>query len=365
MSQTSKIGIIVDDDFSSKNNPPYPHPIFLSYESPMRIKSIINYLERQGVFDNERISKIKTNPVEESTLHLAHTKYHVESIKNFSSRGFGLLGDEVFVTEDTFNLAKKAVGGTLRAIESVLNYEVNQSFALVRPPGHHALQEKASGLCIFNNIANSVIYLREKIHDYQRIAIIDIDAHFGDGLVQYFYDDPSVLYFSVHEFDYGEGDIGFIDELGAEEGLGRSINFPIPMNTSDVDFLEFMDVLEPILEEFKPQLIIIATGFDLYFDDPVGNGLLTSLSYYRFTKRILKIAENICEGKLAFILEGGYSFVGLPHCVYAIIKALLGEDYEQPIFEKIEFLEESKKEDISKIKNSLKKLLSSYWDSIK
>ncbi|MHA2391468.1 MAG: histone deacetylase family protein [Promethearchaeota archaeon] len=365
MPQTNKIGIIVDEDFSSKNNPPYPHPIFLSYESPMRIRAIINYLERQGIFDNERISKIEATPVEESILHLAHTNYHIESIKNFSSRGFGLLGDEVFVTGDTFDLAKKAVGGTLRAIESVLNNDVNQSFALVRPPGHHALQEKASGLCIFNNIANSVIYLRKKLHNDQKIAIIDIDAHFGDGLVQYFYDDPSVLYFSIHEFDFIDGDIGFIDELGVEDGLGRSINFPVPSNISDVDFLEFMDILEPILEEFKPQLIIVAAGFDLYFDDPVGNGLLTSLSYYRFTESLLKIAENLCEGKLAFILEGGYSLVGLPHCVYAVIKAFLGEDYEEPIFERINFLEETKKDEIKKIKDSLKKLLSNYWNSIK
>ncbi|MFW9785078.1 MAG: hypothetical protein ACFFFB_22545, partial [Candidatus Heimdallarchaeota archaeon] len=205
----------------------------------------------------------------------------------------------------------------------------------------------------------------EKLQKNLKIAIIDIDAHFGDGLVQYFYDDPNVLYFSVHEYDYAEGDIGFIDELGAEEGLGRSINFPLPFNTSDREFLEFMEVLEPVLHEFKPQLIIIAAGFDLYFDDPVGNGLLTSLSYYNFTQKMLRIADSLCEGKLAFILEGGYSLLGLPHCIYAIIKALLGEEYEQPIFEKLEFLEESKIDQIKKVKNSLKKLLSNFWESIK
>ena len=237
------------------------------------------------------------------------------------------MGDEIFITEDTFELAKKAVGGTIQAIKSVLNSDVNQSFALVRPPGHHALQEKASGLCIFNNIANSIIYLKKKLHYNKKIAIIDIDAHFGDGLVQYFYDDPSVLYFSVHEFDFVEGDIGFIDELGEGEGLGKSINFPIPMNTSDEDFLEFLDILEPVLNEFTPDIMIIAAGFDLYFADPIGNGLLTSISYYNFTEKLLKIAEKICEGKLVFILEGGYSLIGLPHCVYAVLKALIGEEF--------------------------------------
>lgn len=365
MTPINKIGIIVDDDFALKNIPPYPHPIFLSYESPLRIKSILSFLDEKKVFENERIIKMKPTSVDETILDLAHTKYHIESIKNFSNRGYGLLGDEIFITGDTFELAKNAVGGTIRAVRSVINLEVNQSFALIRPPGHHALREKASGLCIFNNIANAVIYLRVHNNYKKRIAIIDIDAHFGDGLVQYFYDDPDVLYFSVHEFDFVEGDIGFIDELGVGEGLGRSINFPIPMNTSDADFLEFMDVLEPILEEFNPGIIIIAAGFDLYFADPVGNGLLTSISYYRFTKKILNIAKKMCEGKLAFILEGGYSLIGLPHCIYAVMKALLGDDYEQPNFEKIEFTEESKSEEIKKIKRALKKLLSDYWSFLK
>ncbi|MHA1912969.1 MAG: histone deacetylase family protein [Promethearchaeota archaeon] len=364
MTETNKIGIIVDKDFAEKNNPPYPHPIFLSYESPLRIQTILNYLEIKDVFENERVFKIGVNPVEESTLNLAHTKYHIDSIKNISSRGYGLLGDEVFVTEDTFELAKKAVGGTIVAVENVLNQQVDQSIALIRPPGHHALREKASGLCIFNNIANSIIYLRQKLQRILKVAIIDIDAHFGDGLVQYFYEDPSVLYFSVHEFDFVEGDIGFIDELGAEEGLGKSINFPIPPKTTDAHFLTFMDILEPLLEEFDPEIIIIAAGFDLYFADPIGNGSLTSISYYNFARRILNIAKNICEGKVAFILEGGYSLIGLPYCVYAVIQGLLGYEYEQPDFEKFDVSEEEKEEDIKKIKNSLKKLLSNYWDSI-
>jgi len=365
MTKTNKIGIIVDEDFASKNAPPYPHPIFLSYETPLRIGSILNFLEEKNVFLNERVIKIKPVSVEESVLKLAHTKYHIDSVKNFSNRGFGLLGEEIFITEDTYELAKKAVGGTIQAINSVLNNDVDQSFALIRPPGHHALREKASGLCIFNNIANSIIHLKDNRQYNKKIAIIDIDAHFGDGLVQYFYDDPSVLYFSVHEFDFEEGDIGFIDELGEGEGLGKSINFPIPMNTSDEDFLEFLDILEPVLNEFTPDIMIIAAGFDLYFADPIGNGLLTSISYYNFTEKLLKIAEKICEGKLVFILEGGYSLIGLPHCVYAVIKALMGEEHEPQIFEKVQFSTEAKNEEISKIKNSLRNLLADYWNSLK
>ncbi|MFX0027977.1 MAG: histone deacetylase [Candidatus Hermodarchaeota archaeon] len=358
----NKIGLIIDKDFTIKNIPPYPHPTFLSYETPLRISSILNLIEKKKIFENERITKINPSSMEESILNLAHTTYHIESIKNFSKRGYGILGDEIFITEDTYELAKKAVEGTIQAIKSVLDYDVKQSFAFIRPPGHHALQEKASGLCIFNNIANAILYLRKNMIYKEKIAIIDIDAHFGDGLVQYFYSDPNVLYFSVHEFDFVDGDIGFIDELGEGEGLGKSINFPLPMGISDVEYLEFIDIVEPILNEFNPDIIIIAAGFDMHFSDPIGNGLLTSISYYRFTEKILRIAENICEGKLAFILEGGYSLVGLPQCVYSVIQALLGEKYKQPIFEKAVLSTTSKIEEVTKIKVALKRMLSNYWD---
>ncbi len=364
MKSKNRIGIIQDDDFASKNIPPYPYPTFFSYENPLRIKSVMGYLEKNKILDNERIIKIEPIDLEEEIIYLAHTKYHVDSIKALSSRGSGLLGDEVYVTEDTFSLAKKAIGGTISAVKSVINNEISHSIALIRPPGHHALREKASGLCIFNNIANSILYLRDKLEYNKRIAIVDIDAHFGDGLVQYFYDDPSILYFSIHEFDFVEGEIGFIDELGTGEGLGKSINFPMPFNSTDEDFLECFDILEPILREFMPDLIIVAAGFDMYFADPIGNCLLTTKAYYEFTERLLKITEEICNGKLVFILEGGYSLLGLPACIYSVIQSLLNEMYERPSFEYLDFTDNSKKDEIIKIKSALKNLLAKYWNSI-
>ncbi|MFX1455519.1 MAG: histone deacetylase [Promethearchaeota archaeon] len=364
MMKDSKIGIIIDDDFASKHAPVYPHPIFLSYENPLRIKTILNFLKEKNIFKNERIIQFRPITVEESTLKLVHTQYHIDSIRNFSKRGFSLLNEEIFVTEDTYELAKKAVGGAIQAIKKVSKNDVDQSFALVRPPGHHALKERASGLCIFNNIATSIMYLREKLDNLKKIAIIDVDTHFGDGIAQYFYEDRNVLYFSIHEFDFVEGDIGFIDELGEGEGLGKNINFPIPYNITDNEFLEFMDLLEPILKEFRPEIIIVAAGFDMYFDDPVGNGKITSISYYRFTERLLDLANEICGGKLSFILEGGYSLIGLPYCVFAVIKALLGEPYEPPIFEKFSHITEFERDNMSKIKSGLIKLLKEYWSSL-
>ena len=361
-----KIGIILDDDFGSKHIPPYPKPSFISFEHPVRINCILNHLERNGIFKDNRVVKVKPKKIDDAILELAHSKYHIETIKKISDVGGGLLDEEVFVTEDTFDLAKKAVGGAIEAIEGVVKNRFTQSFAIIRPPGHHAHREKSSGLCIFNNIANSILYLRKKLSFSEKIAIIDIDDHFGDGLAQYFYDDPSVLYFSIHEFDFTEGDLGMVDELGMDEGIGKNINFPVPEGITNADFYYCLDLLDPILNEFQPALIVVATGFDMYYADPIGNCSLTSIAYNKFADKILKIAENVCEGKISFILEGGYDIIGLPFCVEAIIKALLKEKYEPPDYEKnLSFLDDSKRKEIDKIKTFLKNLLNPYWTKIK
>ena len=365
MTENKKIGIVIDADFAKKNDPPYQHPIFLSYENPLRVKAILEYFKQINLWDDNRIIRLRPKQINEDILNLAHTKFYIDTIKRLSDFGGGILDEEVFITEDTFFLAKKAVGGTIAAIEKVIKKEISQSIALIRPPGHHALREKGSGLCIFNNIATSILYLRKEVSYKKKIALIDIDDHFGDGLAQYFYDDPDVLYCSIHEFDFLENDIGFISELGAGEGLGKTINFPVPNGISDDEFLVFLEVLEPILKEYKPDLIIVAMGFDMYFDDPIGNCFLTSISYHKFAEKILSIAENLCEGKLAFILEGGYSLIGLPVCVHAVLSGLLKEEYKQPHFEKINLSRESKMEEVLQIKLKLQSLLKDYWTVLK
>jgi len=333
----------------------------LSYESPLRMISIMNYMNKTGIFNNENIIKLSPKSIDNSTLKIAHSQYHIDLIKRFSESGHGILGDEVFIDKDSFSLAKKAVGGAIEALESVIDGKVNQSFALIRPPGHHASRDNASGLCIFNNIANSILYLREKRQFYKKIAIIDIDDHFGDGISRYFYNDPDILYFSVHEYDFLDGDLGYITELGEGNGLGKNINFPLPINTTDENFLEFMNILIPILTNFNPDLIICAIGFDMHFSDQIGNCLLTSKSYYQFTTQLLALSEQICEGKLSLILEGGYNLIALPICVHTVINALLGKDYYKSKFEEIDFLKFNNKQKIIRIKNNLKKLLKEFW----
>lgn len=357
-----KIGIVTDLQFAEKNEPPYPKPTFFSFEHPFRIKSILKFLEDNQTFEKPSIIKLNPLNIEDSILKLGHSNYYINTIKRLSKFGGTIIGEENYVTEDTFEIGKMAVGGAIKALESIIAGEISQSFALIRPPGHHALREKAAGLCIFNNIAIAIKYLREILGYKEKIAIIDIDDHFGDGLARFFYEDPEVLYFSVHEFDFLDGDIGFLTELGAEKGLGKNINFPIPTYTTDEEFFEIFNIITPILKEFQPGLIIIAAGFDMHFADPIGNCLLTSNSYYKFTQKIQELANLVCEGNLSFILEGGYNILALPICVQAVINALLREPFKQYQFEKRDFTQYSKKHEVLKIKNSLKKRLSKYWN---
>jgi len=358
----NKIGIIYDDDFALKHVPPYPKPTFLSFENPARIEAMIKALKREQIFEKTQVIRFNSSEIEDTILELAHSKFHIDSIRKISGGGGAIIDEEVFITSDSFELAKKAVGGAITAVERVIKSDVNQSIALIRPPGHHAFRDKASGLCIFNNIALSILNLRHKLDNTEKVAIIDIDNHFGDGLAHYFYEDPSVLYISVHEYDFSQMDMGFIDEVGVGEGIGKNINIPVPGGLTSSEFLGLIDFIEPFLREFSPRIIIIATGFDTYFADPIGNGLLTSDTFHKFSKKMLKIAEELCEGRLVFILEGGYSIIGLQYCILALIKGLLNEDYSRPNFEDLAPINSPNRNDLEKIKKALIHLMRPYWN---
>ena len=360
-----QIGIIIDEIFGLKHIPPYPKPTFIAFEHPNRIKSMIEILNRELIFNNPRVQKFSPLEIEDDILELAHSKFHIDAIKRISEGGGGIIDDEVFVAPDTFEVAKKAANGAITAVEKVISNEVHQSIALIRPPGHHAFRNKSSGLCIFNNIALAIFYLRQKRNFTGKIAILDIDNHFGDGLAHFFYEDPSVLYISIHEYDFSQVDVGFINELGAEDGIGTNINLPVPEGISTDEFLELIDFIEPILVEFSPSMIIIPTGFDTYFADPIGNGLLTSVAFYEFSRKIKKIANQLCEGKIAFILEGGYSIIGLQYCLLALIKGLLDEKYSPPPFEFPARNDHSNFNNLEKIKKALIQMIKPYWNCYK
>lgn len=363
MIERKKVGLITDNDFTFMHEPPFPKPSFLSFENPTRILNIFRELKKHGIFNRTDIVKLFPLKITITDLLLGHSRYHIDSIKRLSQLGGGVIAEDVFITRDTFRVAKKAVGGAVQALKTIIEGTLNRTFAIIRPPGHHATRESASGLCIFNNIAIAIMYLRNTLNFSGKIAIVDIDDHFGDGLARYYYADPSVLYFSIHEFDYQNGDLGLINELGEGLGKGTNINYPLPSSIIGSEFMSMFEILEPVLKEFQPELIIVATGFDMYFADPIGNCELTSKVYYQFSKKIIELSEILCEGRISFILEGGYSTIGLPYCMLAIIKALLNEEYKVPEFEDFP-VSKNLREEVKKIRNTLLTLLAPHWKSI-
>lgn len=340
--------IIYHPLFSELNQLDQPKPFFEAYETPLRTRMIWNYLKKIGYvkrdfkemsktkkdfFVNSDIDLVFKQPeiMKKEDLYLVHSKYHVELVEQFSKVGSGQIGNLVQATPDTFHIASLSAGGAYEAISNVYERKCNQSFAIIRPPGHHAIADASDGLCVFNNIAIAIRKLQKDFNFKGKIAIIDIDTHYGDGISKIFYEDPKILYTSIHEFDFSTGEAGFFTEMGANKGLGTTINFPIPLKCGDSFFQEYCSFIEPFLEKFSPELIIVAAGFDGHFSDPIGNLTYTSRGYKFFADWLKKIAEKVCSGRISFCLEGGYNLLILPRLIETIISSFIPVKPRKPI----------------------------------
>jgi acetoin utilization deacetylase AcuC-like enzyme len=200
--------------------------------------------------------------------------------------------------------------------------EVTNAFCAVRPPGHHALEDRAMGFCIFNNIAIGAKYIQKK-YNLSDILIVDWDVHHGNGTQATFYDDPSVLYFGIHQYPFYPGS-GSEAEKGSDKGINLTINVPLPIGSGDDDYLRaFEEKLEPAALNFSPDFVLISTGFDAHKDDLLGGMRITAEGFAKLTQIVKEISEKCCDGRLVSILEGGYGLEGLAASVEAHIKVLM------------------------------------------
>jgi acetoin utilization deacetylase AcuC-like enzyme len=355
------IGIIHHPDFGTKHDISIPHPHFESFETPERLAAVHSYFQEKNIFDQPEIDSILAKPIEEEELYRLHSPYLTDVVKSLSKLGGGEIGYHSYASKDAFDVAKLAVGGTILACEEVLKRNVDQSFALIRPPGHHSGYSNAEGLCIFNNCAVAVKYLQSK-KKLNRTLIIDLDSHHGDGTTEFFYSDPTVMFISIHEY-FNEADKGDIFEIGHGAGEGYNINVPLPFLAGDLSYLKsFEKVIPPLAKDFKPELIIVGMGFDTHYSDPVGNLRLTSRSYATITQQLRELAEEICEGKLVFVLEGGYNLLGLPKFIEIVIKTLLDQVSEIDFFDSyMNFTDDDVSSEAIKQVNLLRRVLSKYW----
>lgn len=295
-------------------------------EGARRLSFTFDFLQKTGAL--EKLVLIKPRQASLDEVMMVHYAEYIQKVKAFSERGGGSFGYDNVGSRETYETALLAAGGTLTAIENVMDKSVDNSFALVRPPGHHATAGQGMGFCYFNNVAIGARYAMKR-YNLSRVLVVDWDEHHGNGTEHIFYNDPSVLYFSVHR-DWSFPGTGMAEKVGAREGEGYNINVPLPRSSGDLEYkLVFEQILKPVALKYNPELILVSAGMDAHLKDPIGQMGMTPSGYWKLTQIVRGIAESCCEGALVAVLEGGYNIQALAESVLAVLAAMGGwpEDY--------------------------------------
>jgi acetoin utilization deacetylase AcuC-like enzyme len=302
-------------------------PIYLKHdtgehvENAGRLEAIISYLEETGL--KKELTPLKPRPASVEELALVHNKQHISHLQGVSRKGGGWLDADTVMSADSYEVALYAAGGAIVATEAVMEGEVNSALALVRPPGHHATPRRAMGFCLFNNIAVAAAHARAK-YKLERTLIIDFDVHHGNGTQEIFYDRPEVMYISTHEYPFYPG-TGGVEETGRGLAKGNTVNIPLPAGCGDNEYrLAFEQIIAPVARRFKPQLILVSAGYDAHWADSIALMQLSVSGFGEMARIIRGLASELCEGRLVFILEGGYHLGALAASVRATFDVLLG-----------------------------------------
>ncbi|MFH1562550.1 MAG: histone deacetylase [Nitrospirota bacterium] len=302
------------------------HPTYLLHETrghaenKLRLLSILKYLEQSKIKNNLFYIPPRYATVEE--IGLIHPLTYIKMIERACQTNKRSIDPDTQICPKSYEVALLAAGGVISAIDAVMEGKVKQAFALVRPPGHHAEPNKGMGFCIFNNIAIGTKYAQNK-YGLEKILIIDFDVHHGNGTQLVFYDDPSVLYCSIHQYPFYPG-TGTQLEKGEGKGERLTINVPLPAKTGDIEYIAaFKNYILPPALEFNPELVLVSAGFDGHKDDPIGGMKLTNEGYKNIAKMICEIANQSCEGKVVSCLEGGYNIEVLPVLVEEYLLEML------------------------------------------
>ena len=293
-------------------------------ERPDRLAAIVSHLNEINFWNSLR--HLQIDRADETWITKVHTTRHLRFVLDACERGVEVLDQgDTHVCKDSYDVALLAVGGVLAGVDAVVNGSVQSVFCAVRPPGHHAESETAMGFCLFNNVAVAARYAQEKF-GIGKVAIVDWDVHHGNGTQQIFYEDPSVLYVSTHQYPFYPG-TGSRSERGAGKGEGFTVNVPMQAGSGEKEYMgAFQNEIFPAMDLFAPELVIISAGFDAHKDDPLANINLTEASFSKITHTVMEVAGRHCEGRIVSVLEGGYDLQALAMSVEAHLLALMGRD---------------------------------------
>lgn len=292
-----------------------PHP-----ETSDRLRVILKALESDvGLW--KQVQRISPSPATEADLTRCHSGALVEQIRTLCERGARFIDMDTAISPESFDVAKLAAGAAIKAVDVVMKGDTPTAFALIRPPGHHATPTRAMGFCLFNNVAVGARYAQAK-YGVENVLIMDWDVHHGNGTQEIFWTDPTVFYFSTHQYPYYPG-TGAADEHGGGKGEGFTLNVPLRAGTSARAHREaFSDALKSVKTKFHPDLVMISAGFDSRRGDPLGGLMLEDGDFSDLTKELLDLADHFSSGRLVSLLEGGYNLRALGRTVSTHLEAL-------------------------------------------
>jgi acetoin utilization deacetylase AcuC-like enzyme len=338
---SGKTSIVYHSDYLKHETGAHP-------ERKERLLSILAYLRETGRMAH--LEQIEPRHAELSEIRYIHAPEYIEKVKQYSELEIPLDLDTI-LCKDSYNVALLAAGGAITAVDAVLG-DVDCSFALVRPPGHHATLGSGMGFCIFNNVAIAARHAQKK--GKKRALIVDWDVHHGNGTQEAFYEDSSVLYFSTHQYPHYPG-TGWLDEVGAGMGKGYNINVPLPAGTDDAGFIAaFEEILVPASLEFQPDIVLISAGQDACASDGLAQMGMSADGFAVLASIVKSIAKETSDGKIAAVLEGGYDLRLLAHSVAAILDVFRGKEPDWRKSVKLDPAVRSRLDEVKKVQ-------SEYW----
>jgi acetoin utilization deacetylase AcuC-like enzyme len=307
--------VMLDDAFLAHDTGPH-HP-----ERADRLRAIGKVVE---TLPADRIRQVGSRRASAEELGRVHSPEHVARVAATAKLSRFAFDADTPTSSGSYEAALRAAGGTLEVVDAVIAGRATNGFALVRPPGHHAVPDRAMGFCLFNNVALAAAHLRAK-HGLERVMIVDWDVHHGNGTQDAFYEDPNVLFVSSHQFPFYPG-TGSAFEVGRGAGEGFTLNVPLPGGCGDSEYVEaYLELVEPVAREFHPEFVLVSAGFDAHARDPLAEMEVTEEGFRRLARIVARVARDLCGNRLVAVLEGGYDLHGLATSVGAVIDELGGE----------------------------------------
>ena len=307
------------------------HPIYQKHdtgpghpETPMRYETVMKALRGDNKLWKD-LNEITPDKASKGLIQAAHTPQHFKRVEHAFEEGMDRLDADTVISIQSFDASLFAAGGGIAGVDAVMRGEAKNAFVAVRPPGHHATAENAMGFCLFNNVAVAAKYAQNNYKEIERVAIVDWDVHHGNGTQGIFYDDPTVYFFSMHQYPWYPGS-GSRGETGFGRGLGVTMNVPVRASTAAKEQKRmFESALEDIAKNFRPDLIMISAGFDAHLTDPLGQLELEDPDYVSMTRTVKAWADETCEGRIVSCLEGGYNLETLGETVRSHVAELAGD----------------------------------------